>query len=405
MRQKKTKHVVIHIGDPKTGTSSIQRAMQLGLIKSSGTTIVPFLTGQHSANAIAQARSFYPLKNGTKLPARLREARKELQSWLRQTSGDYLIVSSEFFSDANPALLAPAVIPAKSKLPANPIRRWIQTRLIARFRSETTQRLMVIAYARPHADRILSAFIEQTKSGYTTLDFDLWLARYLVSDRALYTPRFRAWRRAFGKSFKLYPFIRSRLREGDVVQDFFSNVLDHDRFTVSDSLYENQTITLRALVGLQMINREMRALEIPSATRIQLSRFVSRDIEADPQAVKPRLGQDDLKRIVDACLEDAKQLDRAFFREPLFQNDLEQAYAKAAPGQLDLSPATHFSQEEQDRLREMVRDLASAMADVYEAWLEYYNQERERYNRGLSRSADDGGAIQGILRELAWLLN
>ncbi|WP_291238014.1 hypothetical protein [Gemmobacter sp.] len=379
--------------------------MQLGLVKSGGTTLVPFLTGQHSANAITQARSFYPLKKGTKLPARWKETRKALRTWLRQTNGHYLIVSSEFFSDADPAQLAPVVTPPKSKLPANPIRRWFQTRIIARFRPEPTQRLQVIAYARPHADRILSAFIEQTKSGYTTLDFDLWLDRYLVSSRALYTPRFRAWRRVFGKNFKLYPFIRSRLREGDVVQDFFSKVLGHDRFTVSDSLYENQTVTLKALVGLQMINREMRALGIPPAARIQLCRFVSRDLKADPQAAKPRLGQDNLARIAEACLEDAKRLDRAFFREPLFQTDLEQALANAVPGRLDLSPAHHFSPAEQDRLRGMVRDLATAMADGYETWLKYYNQERERYNRGLGRSEEDGGAMQNVLRELARLLN
>jgi hypothetical protein len=56
------KQLILHIGDPKTETSSIQRAMQLNLVKISSKEeqqkISGFVNFANSANAINFARSF-----------------------------------------------------------------------------------------------------------------------------------------------------------------------------------------------------------------------------------------------------------------------------------------------------------------------------------------------------------
>lgn len=104
-------------------------------------------------------------------------------------------------------------------------------------------------------------------------------------------------------------------------------------------------------------------------------------------------------------MEDAIRLDRDFFYQPLFQRELELAQDKAGTEPLCLDPDRHFSKEEQGRLGEIVRTLVTLMPAGYEAWEAYYNRERERYNRGLPRCSDGGGAIQGLIKELVQFLN
>ena len=91
------KQLVIHIGDPKTGTSSIQKALQMDLVRSEVGSISGYLNARMSAIAVAIARSFHGRD-----PQRVRAAMAELGQWISTAPQDFLILSSEFFAEATP---------------------------------------------------------------------------------------------------------------------------------------------------------------------------------------------------------------------------------------------------------------------------------------------------------------
>jgi len=346
MTTNNTRSLVLHIGDPKTGTSSIQRALQLGLVEGKSAKVSGFIDQINSANAISFARVFTPRG------ARGRAAH-EAERWLKNENADVLIISSEFFSEAEPEL----------------VKHYLDKKY-----PDLSGRIKVIAYVRPHVCRALSAFTERTKAGYTISDFDKWLGHFLRSGSLYYTPRFLRWRAAFGESFVLRPYIRSHIRERDVVIDFFSEALGAGNFSLARSMNENQKISLKALSGLRGFNRGMSGAGIVVKQRIQLSLMISRFLETGSEAMMPKMGAASIARIIKACRKDAQDLDREFFGEPLFMQELAKSRKDALEDALDLSMERHFTLDEQGILDIAVTDLTALMPKGYKNWAAYYRK-------------------------------
>jgi hypothetical protein len=377
MSTNRARSLVLHIGDPKTGTSSIQRALQLGLVEGKPAKVSGFINHINSANAISFARQFTPVGGGHKEMA-------QVDRWIRKENSDVLIISSEFFSLSDPEL----------------VKRYLDERYPG-----FAGKIRVIAYVRPHAHRALSAFTERTKAGYTLSDFDKWLGHFLRSGALYYTPRFLKWRAAFGENFVLRPYIHTHIRERDVVTDFFSEALGAGNFSLGCSINENQKISLKALSGLSAFNRGMSGTGIVAKQRIPMSLMISRFIKAGPGATAPRMGADHIARIIRACRQDAQQLDREFFQEPLFMQELKKARNDAFEDSLDLSPERHYSLAEQDLMHRAVADLTSLMSTRYKKWAAYYRKFSTAHNAGRPIPAADGNEIQKRLQDLAGLFS
>lgn len=337
MTKRQRTKLVLHIGDPKTGTSSIQRAIERNSIQCEDATIGGFVRENGSANAISTARAFSPKRKG-----KSRKVGDELNAWLNKSENDYSILSSEFFSGAD--------VPRLKRVFSNRM-------------SDYAQDAKIIAYARPHAGRFLAAFVQRTKNGLSTGDFESSKAKLFTSGFIDYTPRFASWRDAFGDRFVLRPFVRSELVEGDIVADFFTEVLGDRQFTINQTFDENISPTERALAGLRVFNRTLQERGIPAQGRDRLSKEIHRNLPKDPapDRTKPKLDRATVSEIADKCMDDAKLLDSTFFKRPLFQTDLEKAIDNAPTTPIDVSPDTHFSQDEQEELQDLSRQVADAV--------------------------------------------
>lgn len=95
------KNLVLHIGDPKTGTSSIQRVLQLELVEGAAGKVSGLINKGASANAVALARAFTPRGK-----FKLKYEMSLVDAWLESTQASFPIISSEFFSGSDPAMIS-----------------------------------------------------------------------------------------------------------------------------------------------------------------------------------------------------------------------------------------------------------------------------------------------------------
>lgn len=373
------KQLVIHIGDPKTGTSSIQRALQNDLITSRNGKVSGFISGRSSANAVTVARGFHGRD-----PERVRAAMKQLAPWIATAQAEFLVLSSEFFIDATPGVLKRAFLRRHPSLAAD---------------------MQVMAYARPHVGRTLSAYAERVKCGYTLRSFSDWLPHFIADGSLNYSTRFQKWREAFGDGFILRPFLREELRNGDAVADFFSIVTGDPEVAVGNLPHENQTLSLRALAGLRAFNRYMNEAGIQGRQRIPLSRSIARAVTPHPLDSKPELDQDSLTLIARTCAADAQALDAAYFGRPVFAPALEQMTSRAAGKPLDLALDAYFSPAEQAEMMQHASAVLGLLGADWGRWHEYYANTRAQLNLGLPVNAKGGGQIQAHLSDLGRLFS
>lgn len=370
------RRLVIHIGDPKTGTSSLQRVLQTGLFEDasikSGQRVSPYLDRFNSANAIGLARSFQKSSPPTR-------SIRNFETWIRRENADVMIVSSEFFYRADPKLL----------------QHYLEER-----HPTLIQNTKIIAYVRPYLGRALSSFTERTKAGYTLLDFDSWLKKFINLGGLQYTERFENWRRCFGESFVLRPYIRNELVNQDVVADFFSEVLGPQDSSIRFGVNENQKISLRALAGLRYFNTALSGSGFSPEFRIPLSLMVSRFLRTNNSSRLPQLGDKSRGIIFRACRSDAENLDRAFFGKPLFLPDIKKNLEGPSSATLDLSLGYNFNIVEQADIADIVSRITDAVPKNFSGWLKYYRKFSTCYNVG-GDNLKGGGDIQEMLIDLA----
>lgn len=368
------RQLVLHIGDPKTGTSSIQRALQLGLVDGMCGKVSAFTTDNGSANAVSLARSF-----NRKGRTRVKTEMQPVMKWLSSTTTPYAVISSEFFSNADPSMVR---------------------RAFARRYPALTSNIKVIAYARPHVGRTLAAYSERVKCGYTLSDFDQWLPVFMKSAFIRYHLRFKKWRDEFGPGFVVRPFVPEELKGADAVTDFFASALDTQDFSVGSMMRENQTVTAKALAGLRHFNREAASADIPPGYRIPLARTIAKGIRTDPAAEKLEVDKASVALILQQFAEDARLLDAEFFGRPLFLPKLEAAERNAGERPIRLKIDDYFTPREQSLIAGHTASILELMPSSQEDWMLHYHENRARYNRGLPPDVDGGGEIQQRLQEL-----
>ncbi|MEM7270093.1 MAG: hypothetical protein AAF401_12695 [Pseudomonadota bacterium] len=187
--------LLLHIGDHKTGTSSIQQT----LAALDDPTILYPETGraagfghQNLAWEIGEDPRFDPDK------------------------GDWATLGAEIAcSDAETVVVSTEALEFKQ---ADRALAHIRARLRG-----TIDAIEVALYLRPHAARIRSSFAERLKRGHGPFETRAYLDWAINSGRFHYAPRLKAWARAAGaKALKVRPFHHTRLKGGDVVTDFFA---------------------------------------------------------------------------------------------------------------------------------------------------------------------------------------
>jgi hypothetical protein len=379
---KMIKDLVVHIGDPKTGTSSIQKALQLGACKSETTVIA----GQPELNASPLANSLRPRYGG---PAKRQGQFRKTAAWVQETEADLGIISSEFMAPVLPSDLKDA---------------------LQEFLPEQASRTRVIAYVRPHVGRLLSGYAQRLKAGSYGGTLEQFTKQLEGQGNLMYAQRFGRWRTQFGDGFILRPFVREEMRGGDVVEDFFHHVLQGASFTLDSLPSTNEALTLEELAGMAMVQRHFRQQGMKAHIRLSLGGCMGRLLAQVPGRSRqklrmPRALAIEIRKTYRA---DAELLDAEFFGRPVISAALERAEEGCLEQAQSLTAETYFQVANLATLQQLANQISSLIAARPKAWRQSYQkwigqlpQDSKPLGKAGQKNADE---VWVMLQELAEVL-
>lgn len=337
--------LLVHTGDPKTGTSSIQAALQAQAWACDKTT----LWAQETNNAVALANSL-AAKHSEK---RDREFSR-VRDWFQQRPDGVGVISSEFFALRNPRQLAQALNQYFPDLPRR-----------------------TLSYVRPHASRLVSAYGQRLKTGEFDDSMDAFCHFAITAPTFEYNRRFTAWKKIFGEDMILRPFIRSALRGGDVVEDFFFQTLETDAFTLKPLDSVNEGLSVANLSGLRFLQGVFADQDLAQHHRLAiggaLQRKLSEGAATQVSGEKPRLHKAGAELLLTHLRADAEAIDRSFFGgDPHLEQDLLNARDRAAQTAQDFQPETHFSAAQLHSLKQAAERITALIKRQPRAWRQAY---------------------------------
>jgi hypothetical protein len=336
--------LVIHIGDCKAGSTSIQQVMASG--------------GWHAPDAasIAYARSarrraaHHVLADSLFMERRkpkLEDSFAALATELAAAKVERLAVSTERFEFADPHALAAAM---------------------ERHMPGAMADLRLIAYVRPHGERVVSGYAQRTKLGRFEETLDAFHEMTLKRGGFLFAPRLIRWREVFGDRLTVRPMIRDRLLKRCVVHDFIGWATGTAEVSVKVPTEANASIPLEDLAVI----RELRHAGWPPKRQNEIYQQLSVMMEQEPVAgTKPRLHRALAEKIARDYAGDAAGIDATFCGgEPVFASALSQAIDNALPEPQAMDAADLLPPETQRIVRLMsrllVRTVRKARAGVVE---------------------------------------
>lgn len=292
-----TRALVLHLGDHKTGSTSIQQVLFSGAVQAEQSLFFP--AGRpprphHNHIARAMIRKVKPPKHQQHEAELLTALAAEISG----SSADIAVISAEHFEFADPAQLATVL---ETYLP------------------DLAPEARLIAYIRPHGERLLSSYAERVKQGLFLGDLEEFHRETDAAGAFHYAPRLEKWRAVFGDRFTARPMIRSALKQGDVVQDFLDWVFGGRPFTVKALAQTNEKLSLQDLAVLREVQNRLEDVRAQNAAPREpvralgwrLARMLSNTPapEATPLALHESLVAD-VQRVYAA---DAAEVDAAFF--------------------------------------------------------------------------------------------
>lgn len=343
------KSLVLHIGDPKTGTSSIQKVLRNRLWESSAVSV-----------AYPDQLNSFPLANALSDPKQAEQCEPrytKLASWLASTDADVAVVSAEQFFRVDPPKLMTT---------------------LNKFLPDYVPTLRIVAYVRPHPNRLLSAFMQRSKAGLYFGDMETLFQKTKGEKLLRYAPRFQRWRDTFGDRFILRPMIRNHLRDGDVVNDFLDIVVGGAPFSLNDTIDANPSLPLEYLVGLRDLQAILKRNQIPNGTRQSVGDHVGMTLaRTHPNGgAKLQITEELYQKLKEFCQADAETLDADFFGgQPLMAQALAQAGADTIPEKQIVAIKAHYAEGSILELRKKSRNLVSMFKKRPSAWTIAFEQE------------------------------
>lgn len=297
--------IVFHLGDCKTGSTSIQKALASGVVSCPERSFAYPAKNNHNA----VATSMYRKSEMKDVDKRFAELRKRVD----RCDADTVVISAEAFEFAAPDLME---------------------RMIANYFAPWQGKIRFISYVRPHSERLVSAFAERTKQGVHLGPMGELLSRFEQTGLLHYTPRLEAWRSRFGEAYTVRPMIRSQLRDNDVVADFLDYLFEGREFQLGEVSIANESLTIADLAALRKIHAIIKQSGGPKLRAAQQTMgwnfaMTLASVPRSGTTDKPRLHRELAERVREVYREDARQLDEQFFEGTPMTTALEIAPDKA----------------------------------------------------------------------------
>ncbi|TDL81571.1 hypothetical protein E2L08_05485 [Palleronia sediminis] len=329
------RRLIFHVGDNKTGSTSIQNALAMGRVTTPGTTLIyPIRDDQLNHNHLR--------------PQVEKGGAQDRLEWVRSQMDAH---------DAGLCILSGEVFEAT---PPRQLRAAIDTHLAG-----WADEIRIIAYVRPHAARLLSSYAEQIKIGWYRKGLDEFIARALDNPRFHYADRFGKWRRVFGDAFELRPMIRERLRNGSVIDDFLGAALGDAPFEIGPGAADNESLTLHELMVMRVVQDKLAHMAKGQRHAVgwELARLLGKARPAGRQD-KLRLPRDLAERIAARFADDAAAVDAAFFGgEDVLRAELARAVRDAPAERQSVEPGDHLAPGERAAVEALAELASELMSD------------------------------------------
>lgn len=316
------KRLIVHLGDCKTGSTSIQ-------------AILAHRSWQSNAHTLSYPTQFNHggLAKSLNIQSQIQfkhKRFKDISRRLRESDADIGVISSEAFEFCDPHLLNDAI---NEYLP------------------EFKDSVSLISYVRPHCNRILASFAEQIKKGGFNGSLSEFCHYFVVEKkRTVYLSRCQRWREVFGSRYQVRPMIADLLYHKDVVIDFLYQCFGDDQFRTTAPTRHNESLTLEDLAILRYMH--LKLLTVKDQRLIGQSRLgshLSVILSEMPGIKKTKLifHKNLIEEVVEMNRSDAEDMDASFFvdmNSPM-QSALELALTKSCDQEQSLDAKNHYSDE------------------------------------------------------------
>lgn len=366
------KTLVIHIGDHKTGSTSIQMAFaQRQVVLENQTVTYP---ARIAHNGLKPHFNAYMATGRPKARRKAIAAFEALASSIRDADTDFCLISAEAFETVPPPVLHD---------------------IVSRFFAPAADEVRVVAYVRPHAARLLSSFAERTKIGLRDVmsgTLESFHASMLDAGRLTYHPRFAALHRLFGDAFLLRPMIRGQLYRDSVVDDFVRHAFGTDAFRVEGQGQANESLALEDLMRLKVLQSHLEGRQ-PHRPRHALGWEFARVVEGLPPLetrTRLRLHRSLARALHAAYLDDARAMDREFFAgQPLLEAELDAVRETAADLAQSIDPADYLSASDMRSLSILSEIIAGMLENDGQKWPVFLHGKRLGAVREALADGDD----------------
>ena len=293
------KQLLIHLGDRKTGSTSIQTALYKQYWDcDSAELIYPVTSSTWNHNGLATSIG----QNNTQ---RIKDFGEKFRKTLLHSDADYAVLSGEHFERVDPKFLLEFI---KSFIP------------------EAEDKLRLIVYIRPHASRFVSSYAERVKLGTFQGSMSELHEKFKLSKFLMYHNRLQDWKSTFANKLTIKPFIRTSLYQQNVVNDFFKYVFQSNPYNLKTMKMSNESLCLEDLAILNEIHRIIKA-EYGNQIKPNILKGFSRKMavqlsESKFEGTKVQLHKDLAENIRLFYMEDAKIIDKEYFEESIFEKSL-----------------------------------------------------------------------------------
>lgn len=314
-------NLVIHLGDCKSGSTSIQTILFRQAWTSQNHTIIY----PGSFNHIKLAKCLYQ-RNTLHLQQKIY---KKIRQSIFASNASTAILSGEAFEYVDPQLVQHA---------------------IHTYFPEFKDSVRLISYFRPHAARLLASYSERVKKGGFIGSLEEFVDYFYQKKILSYAPRIKRWKNIFGDRYQAKPMIPSVLKANDVVHDFFAFALGDDDFKFVEPTRHNESVSLQDLSVFRYIHQKLSNLDPQKVLFDQRRQFGSHlsMIMADmplQNSMKLQLHKPLAQKIIDIYFDDAKKTDEKYFNAPLMQSALQTAFDKALEAPQSLNIQDHCSSD------------------------------------------------------------